>query len=139
MTIGRQLIVLGFVVGVGVSILGAVEAREGGKDWGKILQRVQLSLADAIQTAESETGGRAIGAGMEMEGGKIIMEVWVFKGGASPRLLEVEIDGETGEVLEVEYEDSDSDSESDEDSDTESDTDEDDDSDSDSDERGDDG
>jgi hypothetical protein len=63
------------------------------------------ALARAIQTAlDKLPGGEALAAEIEIENGKAMIEVKVFAGG---KLYEVEIDGATGKIQEVEDEDDD--------------------------------
>jgi uncharacterized membrane protein YkoI len=62
-----------------------------------------LSLADAMQAAERSTGGRAMSGELERENGRALYEVAVLEGGGV--MLDVEIDGNTGEVLEIEPQD----------------------------------
>jgi len=62
----------------------------------------KTTLARAIEIALLEVPGEALQAKIELENGKAIVEVTVF---AQGRMVEVEIDGETGRVLEVEAED----------------------------------
>ena len=65
------------------------------------------ALARAIQTAlDKLPGGEALAAEIEIENGKAMIEVKVFSGG---KLYEVEIDGATGKIQEVEDEDDDDD------------------------------
>lgn len=60
----------------------------------------ELSLADAMQAAERSTGGRAMSGELEHENGRALYEVAVREAGGL--MLDVEIDGNTGEVLEIE-------------------------------------
>jgi uncharacterized membrane protein YkoI len=69
------------------------------------------------QSAERETGGRAICSDVEIEDGKAVVEVIVPVTGDQPSLFEVEIDGETNEVLEVEADDGDDEEEDDDEDD----------------------
>lgn len=64
----------------------------------RALDRVQLSLAEAINTAERETSGRALEATLEAEGNRIFYEVDVF---ADDSIKHVYIDVESGDVLDV--------------------------------------
>jgi uncharacterized membrane protein YkoI len=61
----------------------------------------KTTLARAIVIALREVPGEALDASIELEDGKAVVEVTVYAGG---RLLDVEIDGETGRVLDVEEE-----------------------------------
>ncbi|MCZ6688708.1 MAG: PepSY domain-containing protein [Planctomycetota bacterium] len=109
--------VFAFVIVLAIASVGlsALSASGGGKKWKKILDGAKISLVEAIQKAEQETGGRAIEAEIEMVGGKVIMEVVVVKGKTNPQLLEVEVNGETGDIIKIEEEDDDDDDDDDDD------------------------
>jgi uncharacterized membrane protein YkoI len=61
----------------------------------------KTTLARAITIALREVPGEALDATIELEDGKAVIEVTVYAGG---HLLDVEIDGDTGRVLDVEEE-----------------------------------
>jgi uncharacterized membrane protein YkoI len=73
----------------------------------------KVSLAAAIETALAKVKGSALSAEIEIENGKAHIDVTILSEG---KLWEVEIDGTTGAVNEVEQEDDDDDDD-DEDSD----------------------
>ena len=64
----------------------------------------KTTLARAIAIALREVPGEALDASIELEDSKAVVEVTVYAGG---RLLDVQIDGDTGRVLEVEEEEDD--------------------------------
>jgi len=71
------------------------------------------ALARAIQTAlDKLPGGEALAAEIEIENGKAMIEVKVFANG---KCYEVEIDGATGKIQEVEDEDDDDEDDEDDD------------------------
>ena len=72
----------------------------------KLAASCTVSLAAAIETALGKVKGQALNAEIEIENGKAVIEVKVFSDG---KLWEVEIDGTTGAVIEVEQEDDDDD------------------------------
>lgn len=118
MTSKRPLIVLVVVFVFAALTISAIVRSDRAKEWKKVLDAAKISLVDGIKKAEKETGGKAVGAEMEMEGGKVTMDVIILKGGEKPELLEVEVSGETGAILETEaYESEDKDSEGDDDKD----------------------
>ena len=95
-------------------------ATSGGKTAGpkaaraaKAIAGQTFSIVAAVQAAERHTGGVALEAEVEIENGKAVVEVEILKGGAVPQLLEVEIDGATNEILEVEDEDEEEDDDDD--------------------------
>lgn len=61
----------------------------------------KTTLARAITIALREVPGEALDASIELEDGKAVIDVTVYAGG---HLLDVEIDGDTGRVLDVEEE-----------------------------------
>ena len=93
-----------------------------GRDWAATLagqiDGKAFSLVDAIRAAEAETAGKALAAEVEVEDGRAVVEVLVLtKEPTGARLLEVEVDGASNRVLEVEEEDEDDDVEDDDDDD----------------------
>lgn len=77
----------------------------------KELAGVPTTLAQAVQTAEQATGGKAVEAEIELEDDEgLEIEVVVLKDG---KLIEVEIDPATGKVTETEEEDDDGDGDDD--------------------------
>ena len=89
----------------------------------QVLEGKTFSVSAAVQAAENMTSGKAIAAEIEIERGKAVVEVIILKGGPEPQLLEVEVDGGTNKIIEVEANDSDSDSDSEDDEDADSDSD----------------
>lgn len=83
---------------VGVSAAMAQEYRGDDAEEVRALDQVQVSLTDAIATAERETSGRALEAALESEGGRVFYQVDVF---AENRIKEVYIDSRSGDVLDV--------------------------------------
>lgn len=65
------------------------------------LQQTQVSLADAIATAEQEVNGAALSASLDVERGQSIYEVDVF---ANNAIMEVVVDATNGAVLAVQRE-----------------------------------
>lgn len=74
------------------------------KDFSKALAAAKISLAKAIEIATKRVPGKATDVELEFEDGRAVLEVEVFADG---KVFEVEIDAETGQVLEVEEEDDD--------------------------------
>lgn len=87
----------------------------------KIAGVSSTDLARAIQTAlQKVQGGEALAAEIEVENGKPIIDVKIFAHG---KLWEVEVDGKTGAVIEVEQEDDDDDEDDDDEDDDDGDDD----------------
>mgnify|MGYP001612836171 FL=1 len=72
------------------------------------LKRIEekITEAKAKEIALNEVNGRVIKVDIEKEGGRVLYDVEVKEGN---NIAEVEIDAETGEVIEVEWEDDESD------------------------------
>ncbi len=70
-----------------------------GKDMVKLMEEGKLSLGKAIEIAEKHSNGRAVAAYCELEGGGLEIEVCCLVGN---KIMEVEIDGKTGKVSEME-------------------------------------
>lgn len=83
------------------AVLGKADVR---KDFSKAVAAAKVGLAKAIEIAAKRVPGKATDVELEFEDGKAVLEVEVFADG---KVFEVEIDAETGQVLEVEEEDDD--------------------------------
>jgi uncharacterized membrane protein YkoI len=70
---------------------------EGGQEIASVLN-AKTSLAQAIATAEQQSGGKAIDAGLENENGPMAFAVEVAKDNTIQKVL---IDLQTGKVLKV--------------------------------------
>ena len=70
-----------------------------GKDMVKLMDEGKLSLGKAIELAEKHSNGKAVAAYCELEGGGLEIEVYCLVGN---KIMEVEIDGKTGKVTEME-------------------------------------
>ena len=79
-----------------------------------VAKACKVTLAQAIETALAKVYGQALGAEVELENGKPQIDVKIFSNG---KIWEVEIDGTTGVITEVEQEDDDDDDEDDDDGD----------------------
>ncbi len=69
------------------------------KDMVKKMDDGKLSLGKAIELAEEHSKGKAVAAHCELEDGGLEIEVYCLVG---DKIMEVEIDGETGKVTEME-------------------------------------
>jgi len=70
-----------------------------GKDMVKLMEEGKISLSKAIEIAEKHSNGRAVAAYCELEDGGLEIEVYCLVGN---KIMEVEIDGKTGKVSEME-------------------------------------
>ena len=70
-----------------------------GKDMVKLMEEGKLSLGKAIEIAEKHSNGKAVAAYCQLEGGDLEFEVYCLVGN---KIMEVEIDGKTGKVSEME-------------------------------------
>ncbi len=69
------------------------------KDMVKKMESGKLSLGKAIELAEEHSKGKAVAAYCELEDGVLEIEVYCLVG---EKIMEVEIDGKTGKVTEME-------------------------------------
>lgn len=69
------------------------------KDMVKNMDDGKLSLGKAIELAEEHSKGKAVAAYCELEDGGLEIEVYCLVG---DKIMEVEIDGKTGNVTEME-------------------------------------
>lgn len=69
------------------------------KDMVKKMDDGKLSLGKAIELAEEHSKGKAVAAYCELEDGGLEIEVYCLVG---DKIMEVEIDGKTGKVTEME-------------------------------------
>jgi len=76
----------------------------------KIAPALKVTLSKAIESALAKVDGQALDVEVELENGKPVIEVTILSDG---KLWEVEIDGTTGAVTEVEQEDDDDDEDDD--------------------------
>ncbi|HXG62401.1 MAG TPA: PepSY domain-containing protein [Planctomycetota bacterium] len=83
------------------AVLGKAEVA---KDFSKAAAAAKISLAKGIEIATKRVPGQATDVELEFEDGRAVLEVEVFADG---KVFEVEIDAQTGQVLEVEEEDDD--------------------------------
>ena len=70
-----------------------------GKDMVKLMEQGKLSLGKAVEIAEKHSNGKAVAAYCELEGDGLEIEVYCLVGN---KIMEVEIDGKTGKVMEME-------------------------------------
>ncbi len=70
-----------------------------GKHMVQSMEEGKLSLGKAIEIAEKHSNGKAVAAYCELEGGGLEIEVYCLVGN---KIMEVEIDGKTGKVSEME-------------------------------------
>jgi hypothetical protein len=133
-----RLIPAAIAVLLGVGILGfslsvVAEENDDEPDVAKIAALVKeatVTLVQAVKTAEEKAGGRAVVAGLEMDDGVLMYEVFVLVTGEKAKVVEVEVNAKTGKVIDVETVGDDDDEEGeDEDEDDEEDDDEDEDED----------
>jgi uncharacterized membrane protein YkoI len=86
----------------------------------KVAPALKVTLSRAIESALGKVDGQALSATIEVENGKPLIEVQILSGG---KIWEVEIDGTTGAVIEVEQEDDDDDDDDEDDDDMDEDDD----------------
>lgn len=92
----------------------------------KVVAKANVSLAAATVTAlkhEKVKTGTAVAAKIELEDGKPVWEIYILVPGTPARLAEVEVDGATGKIIEVEFEDEEDEGDDEEDEDDDADDD----------------
>lgn len=70
----------------------------------KVAPALKVTLGKAIETALAKVDGQALNVEVELENGKATIEVKILSNG---KIWEVEIDGTTGAITEVEQDDDD--------------------------------
>jgi uncharacterized membrane protein YkoI len=90
--------VLSVLIAGGAAAALARESSGSRKDTDELAAYAQVkrTLAEAIATAESQTGGKAVEAKLEQENGTLAFEVEILKDGAFQKLV---LDAKTGQVL----------------------------------------
>jgi uncharacterized membrane protein YkoI len=86
------------------TLAGAAFARENDNrtDEAAVIANSKISMAQAITTAERQTGGKAVGTGIEDQDGTVFLEVQVVKNNQRQKVL---IDPKSGNVAKVTTED----------------------------------
>jgi uncharacterized membrane protein YkoI len=95
----RKIVVtaLSVLIAGGAATAFARESRNSKKtDEVAAYAQVKRTLAEAIATAEGQTGGRAVEAKLEQEHGTLAFEVEILKDGAFQKVV---LDAKTGQVL----------------------------------------
>jgi hypothetical protein len=88
----RLTMVAGFAAG---SLLGPRAGLADTND-AAVMTNAKITLPQAIAAAENQTGGRAIGTGIEDQDGTIYLEVQVVKGNERQKVL---VDPQSGQVV----------------------------------------
>ena len=81
-----------------LGLVGAAMARENGPAASEtpILTNAKVTMSQAIATAESQIGGKAVGAGIEDQNGIVAFEVEILKDGQKHKVL---VDTQSGQVV----------------------------------------
>lgn len=89
---------------LGVAFLGGWRAGDPGKieKLAGLVASCKITMGEAIRLAEEKAQGKAIMAELEHEKGAPVFAVKVFIPGAAPRIVEAEVAGVDGTILEVE-------------------------------------
>jgi uncharacterized membrane protein YkoI len=88
--------------GTAVNVAHAGESKEKEAEELKLFNQANISLTEAIQTAEKKVGGKAVEAEVDDESTTVQFEIEVVKDGKVHNVL---VDGKTGEVLKVSLDD----------------------------------
>lgn len=75
---------------------GTASARDNRTDEAAVMANAKISMTQAIAAAEQQTGGKAVGTGIEDQDGTVFLEVQVLKNGQRQKVL---IDPQNGQVV----------------------------------------
>lgn len=75
---------------------GTAFARDSSTDEAAIMARAKVTMSQAIAAAEQQTGGKAVGSGIEDQDGTVFLEVQVLKDNQRHKVL---IDPQSGQVV----------------------------------------
>ena len=96
----KQLIVALAAGTIAAGVIGgavyANERRETPINEAQIMATAKVTMAQAIAAAEQATAGKAVGSGIEDQGGTVRFEVTVLKDNARHKVL---IDTQTGQIV----------------------------------------
>ncbi len=81
---------------IGGSVAAYARNGDNPTDEVAVMANAKITMAQAIATAEQQTGGRAVGTGIEDQDGTVYFEVQVLNGGTRHKVL---IDPQTGKVV----------------------------------------
>ncbi len=79
----------------GMSGVAFSKGAEAGADEAAIMANAKVTMAQAIATAKSQSGGKAVGSGIENQDGVVAWEVDVLKDGKTNKVL---VDTQTGQI-----------------------------------------
>lgn len=81
-----------------LGLVGAAMAKENEPKTNEtaIMANAKVTMAQAIATAESQVGGKAVGAGIEDQNGVVAFEVEILKDGQKHKVL---VDTQSGQVM----------------------------------------
>jgi len=102
----KKLILVTIIMLAGCMTAIAISKNDGSKA-ARIASEIRgksFSVSDAVQAAEQKTGGQAVACEIEVEDGRAVVEVLILKNQGGPVLYEVEVDGESNGILEIEQE-----------------------------------
>lgn len=92
-----SLTLAGVLAAGAFGMVGAVSAKEKDSKTNEasIVANAKVTMAQAIATAESQVGGKAVGTGIEDQNGTVAYEVEVLKDGQKHKVL---VDTQSGQV-----------------------------------------
>lgn len=93
-----RLTMAGVIAAGSLGVAGAVMAKDKDSKTNEtaIVANAKVTMAQAIATAESQVGGKAVGAGIEDQNGTAAFEIDVLKDGQRHRVL---VDTQSGQVV----------------------------------------
>jgi uncharacterized membrane protein YkoI len=84
----------GLLIGLSALTWAACAGEHGKSSW---LRHATMSLAQAAQIAETNGGGRAVGAELKQSGARIFYEIEIIDNTAKAQIIRV--DAETGKII----------------------------------------
>jgi uncharacterized membrane protein YkoI len=101
------LAIAGVLAAATLSAAGAADAKDRHDqrtNEAAIIANAKVTITQAIATAEQQTGGKAVGTGIEDQDGAVFLEVTVLKDNQKHKVL---IDPQSGHVVKAVLEDND--------------------------------
>jgi uncharacterized membrane protein YkoI len=95
----RKRLILASAGVIATGMLGAgsaAYAKENRTNEAAIMANAKITMAQAIAAAEQQTGGKAVGTGIEDQDGAVFLEIQVVKDNQKQKVL---IDPQSGQVV----------------------------------------
>jgi uncharacterized membrane protein YkoI len=83
---------------LGVAGVAYAKDKENRTNEAAIIANAKVTMAQAIATAEQQTGGKAVGTGIEDKNGTVFLEVQVVKDNQKHNVL---VDPQSGQIVKI--------------------------------------